>query len=177
MNEPKPAGAGPAAGMPAAAESATGKPTRGTPAAPFSSYQKFVVAMLAFLQFTIVLDFMMLSPLGALVMPALNITPEGTDHLANNRAAAEEIWSQLALFGRKLAHMQQQYAEDEDVADNFGRGSRDSARGEWRQMKAEFLGLRDELKAAIYEKLNSSLEEKKRVLQILRRTIDEIRSK
>lgn len=39
----------------------------------FSSYQKFVVAILAFLQFTIVLDFMMLSPLGALVMPALKI--------------------------------------------------------------------------------------------------------
>ena len=106
-----------------------------------------------------------------------NITAEGADHLAKNRVAADEIWNRLALFGRKLAHMQQQYAEDEDVADNFGRGSRDSARGEWRQMKAEFLGLRDELKAAIYEKLNSSLEEKKRVLQILRRTIDEIRSK
>jgi len=106
-----------------------------------------------------------------------NITAVGTDHLAKNRGAADEIWNQLALFGRKLAHMQQQYAEDEDVADNFGRGSRDSVRGEWRQMKAEFMGLRDELKAAIYEKLNSSLEEKKRVLEILRRTIDEIRSK
>src|SRR5581483_11627314 len=44
------------------------------PAAAFSSYQKFVVAVLAFLQFTIVLDFMMLSPLGALVMPSLDIT-------------------------------------------------------------------------------------------------------
>jgi len=42
---------------------------------PFSSYQKFVVAILAFLQFTIVLDFMMLAPLGALVMPALSVTP------------------------------------------------------------------------------------------------------
>ena len=41
----------------------------------FSSYQKFVVAILAFLQFTIVLDFMLLSPLGALVIPALRITP------------------------------------------------------------------------------------------------------
>ena len=49
------------------------------------------------------------------------------------------------------------------------------SRGEWQQMKAEFLGLRDELRAAIFEKLNASLEEKKRVLQILRRTIDEIR--
>jgi predicted MFS family arabinose efflux permease len=41
----------------------------------FSGYQKLVVAVLAFLQFTIVLDFMMLSPLGALVMPALHIGP------------------------------------------------------------------------------------------------------
>jgi predicted MFS family arabinose efflux permease len=41
----------------------------------FSNYQKFVVAVLAFLQFTIVLDFMVLSPLGALVIPKLHITP------------------------------------------------------------------------------------------------------
>ena len=42
--------------------------------ATFSSYQKLVVALLAFLQFTIVVDFMMLAPLGATVMPALKIT-------------------------------------------------------------------------------------------------------
>lgn len=41
----------------------------------FSSYQRRVVAILALLQFTIVLDFMILSPLGALVMPALKIGP------------------------------------------------------------------------------------------------------
>jgi predicted MFS family arabinose efflux permease len=41
----------------------------------FTNYQKFVVAVLAFLQFTIVLDFMVLSPLGALVIPTLKITP------------------------------------------------------------------------------------------------------
>ena len=40
----------------------------------FSGYQKFVVVVLAFLQFTIVLDFMLLAPLGALVIPALKIT-------------------------------------------------------------------------------------------------------
>jgi DNA-binding PadR family transcriptional regulator len=106
-----------------------------------------------------------------------SITAEGTEHLTKNRSAAEETWNRLALFGRKLAHFQRQYAEEEDVAEHFGSGPRDSVRSEWRQMKAEFLGLRDELKAAIYEKLNSSIEEKKRVLQILRRTIDEIRGK
>lgn len=50
-----------------------------TQAAPqssaFTPYQKLVVALMAFLQFTIILDFMILSPLGALLMPALKITP------------------------------------------------------------------------------------------------------
>ncbi len=41
----------------------------------FSKYQKFVVAILAFLQFTVVLDFMILSPLGAQLMPGLRISP------------------------------------------------------------------------------------------------------
>ena len=41
----------------------------------FSGYQKVVVGMLAFLQFAVILDFMLMSPLGALIMPALSITP------------------------------------------------------------------------------------------------------
>ena len=41
----------------------------------FTGYQKFVIAVLAFLQFTVILDFMILSPLGAMLMPALSITP------------------------------------------------------------------------------------------------------
>ncbi len=46
------------------------------PATSFTGYQKFVIAILAFLQFTIILDFMVISPLGALVMPALSITTQ-----------------------------------------------------------------------------------------------------
>jgi predicted MFS family arabinose efflux permease len=51
-----------------------------TPADPksangFTPYQKFVVLSLAFLQFAVILDFMIVAPLGALVMPALQITP------------------------------------------------------------------------------------------------------
>lgn len=41
----------------------------------FSPYQLFVVALLAFLQFTVVLDFMILSPLGAMLLHDLSITP------------------------------------------------------------------------------------------------------
>src|SRR5271155_876219 len=42
----------------------------------FSGYQKFVVALLAFLQFSIILDFMIISPLGAIIMPDLGIGPQ-----------------------------------------------------------------------------------------------------
>ena len=42
----------------------------------FTGYQKFVIAILAFLQFTIILDFMIVSPLGAMVMPTLHIAPQ-----------------------------------------------------------------------------------------------------
>jgi len=41
----------------------------------FSGYQKVVVGMLAFLQFAVILDFMLMSPLGALIMPSLSTTP------------------------------------------------------------------------------------------------------
>jgi len=44
-------------------------------ALPFTSYQKFIIAILALLQFTIILDFMILSPLGDILMKSLEITP------------------------------------------------------------------------------------------------------
>ncbi len=44
------------------------------PAQSFSRYQSGLVALLAFVQFTIILDFIIMSPLGAIMMPALNIS-------------------------------------------------------------------------------------------------------
>jgi predicted MFS family arabinose efflux permease len=49
----------------------TSKPPR----TQFSGYQKVLIGILGFLQFTVILDFMIISPLGAIVMPALHITP------------------------------------------------------------------------------------------------------
>ncbi|HUN99150.1 MAG TPA: MFS transporter [Bradyrhizobium sp.] len=40
----------------------------------FSRYQTRLVALLALAQFTVILDFIIMSPLGAIIMPALNIT-------------------------------------------------------------------------------------------------------
>jgi predicted MFS family arabinose efflux permease len=41
----------------------------------FTSYQVFIISIIAIIQFTIILDFMVLSPLGVIMMPALKITP------------------------------------------------------------------------------------------------------
>jgi predicted MFS family arabinose efflux permease len=40
----------------------------------FSRYQSLLISLLAFTQFTIILDFIIMSPLGAILMPSLNIT-------------------------------------------------------------------------------------------------------
>ena len=42
---------------------------------PLNSYQKFVMALLAITQFTVVLDFMVMSPLGDILMKSLTINP------------------------------------------------------------------------------------------------------
>jgi len=40
----------------------------------FTGYQVFVIGVLAFLQFTVMLDFMILSPLGAVLMDELHVS-------------------------------------------------------------------------------------------------------
>src|SRR5215472_11900070 len=42
---------------------------------PFGGYQKFVILILALTQFTIILDFMVMSPLGDILMKSLSIKP------------------------------------------------------------------------------------------------------
>src|ERR1700710_2858776 len=50
--------------------------TTAKPRLVFTGYQKFLLGVLAFLQFTIILDFMIISPLGAMMMPTLHINPQ-----------------------------------------------------------------------------------------------------
>ena len=42
----------------------------------FTSYEKFVIAILALLQFTVVLDFMILAPLGDILMKTMGLSPK-----------------------------------------------------------------------------------------------------
>jgi predicted MFS family arabinose efflux permease len=62
----------------------------------FSGYQKFVIALLAFLQFSIVLDFMIISPLGAIIMPDLAIGPQRFGEIVSAYAFSAGISGFLA---------------------------------------------------------------------------------
>ncbi|WP_374948765.1 MFS transporter [Mucilaginibacter sp.] len=44
--------------------------------APFTGYQKFVIFILAITQFTVILDFMVMSPLGDMLMKSLSLKPQ-----------------------------------------------------------------------------------------------------
>ena len=68
----------------------------------FSGYQKVVVGMLAFLQFAVILDFMLMSPLGALIMPALSITPEQFGTVVSAYAFAAGIGPATAGFADRF---------------------------------------------------------------------------
>jgi len=67
------------------------------PARPgFTRYQVFVIAVLAFLQFTIILDFMIVSPLGAMVMPKLHIDPQQFAWVVSSYAFSAAVSGLLA---------------------------------------------------------------------------------
>lgn len=74
-----------AAGEPAAAQSPG-----------FTRYEMFVVALLAIVQFTVVLDFMVLSPLGAILLDQLNITTEQFGHVVSAYAFSAGLSGLLA---------------------------------------------------------------------------------
>ncbi len=104
------------------------------------------------------------------------ITEAGAEYLSKNRVAADETLDQLARFGRKVAAFQKRFAEEREEFEDFEADVRGRAKSEWRQAKIEFRELRDDLKEAASEKFSSSMEERKRIMAILRRAVDEIRN-
>ena len=106
-----------------------------------------------------------------------SITETGKEHLTKNRETAEEMLEQLSRFGRKMARVQKHFA-DEEAENEFDESDpRAGAKGEWRRMKSEFRELTGELKAALWGKIDAPMEEKKRILGILRDAIAQIRKK
>ena len=105
------------------------------------------------------------------------ITEAGAAYFKKNHQTADEVLEQLARFGRRMAEFRRQYAEKAQEAEDFASEAGRQIKGEWQKAKAEFIAVRDEVRAALYEKLDASEEERKRVIAILKRAIDEIRAK
>jgi len=105
------------------------------------------------------------------------ITDTGTEYLEKNRSIVDEVLEQLTRFGQKMARVQKHFADEEAENDFDESNPRTKSKGEWRKLKMEFHDLKHELKAAIFEKINAPDEEKKRVLDVIRRAIAEIRGK
>jgi predicted MFS family arabinose efflux permease len=63
---------------------------------PFTGYQKFIIVIVALLQFSVVLDFMILSPLGDFLMKSLEITPAGFGLVVSSYAFSAAVSGILA---------------------------------------------------------------------------------
>jgi DNA-binding PadR family transcriptional regulator len=105
------------------------------------------------------------------------ITEAGAAFLEKNRDEANAILEHLKAYGQRAAYFHEHMAEEEFANESWGGSPREQEKREWRELKADFNELRRELKSAIYEKFGASLEEKKRVLGVLRRAISEIRGR
>ena len=66
------------------------------PGRAFTRYQAFVIAVLAFLQFSVILDFMIISPLGAMMMPTLHMSPQQFGLAVSSYALSAGVSSLLA---------------------------------------------------------------------------------
>ena len=62
----------------------------------FSRYQLFAIGILAFLQFTVMVDFLIISPLGAMIVPTLHITPRQFSVVVSSYAFTAGIAGLLA---------------------------------------------------------------------------------
>src|ERR1700722_18734142 len=99
------------------------------------------------------------------------ITEAGSEYLAKNREHVDALLERLTFWGQKVSHFRDQMAQEEETDERWGGSPREQQRKGWREVKAEFHDLKRELKSALFEKLSASLEEKRRVLAILRKAI------
>jgi DNA-binding PadR family transcriptional regulator len=105
------------------------------------------------------------------------ITEAGAEYLKKNHEQVDEMLEQLARFGRKMAQIRKEYAERTEAAEDFVSDAGRTIKREWQKTKAEFREVRDELRSTLYEKLDASEEERKRIIAILKHAVEEIREK
>jgi DNA-binding PadR family transcriptional regulator len=103
------------------------------------------------------------------------ITESGKKHVEENKAKIDEILAQLTVYGQRMAYFRDQMEQEEATEAQWAGSPREQQKREWRELKTEFHDIRHELKHVLFSKLSVPLEEKKRVLEILRKAIDDIK--
>lgn len=99
------------------------------------------------------------------------LTQQGRSLLSKNSQTIVTIMEQIKTFGEKMAYFQNQLLQEEQANERWGGGfGRENL-----DLKTEFVKTRRELKAAIFEKIAASFEEKKRVLEVMKKAVAEIR--
>jgi DNA-binding PadR family transcriptional regulator len=96
------------------------------------------------------------------------ITAEGKAQLEGKRAEVVTILDGLGRYGKRMADFQREHTDEQSWGG-------DQQKKEWRKLKHEFHEVKAELKEALFEKMDAPLEEKKRVLKVLKAAIAEIR--
>lgn len=91
-----------------------------------------------------------------------SITDAGRLHLEENRGVADTMLAQLKWVGEKMEHMRSAFSHE------GGRGD---------AMSVSLRAARSRLKAALVEKRGASVDEQRRIAEILDRAADDIRGK
>jgi len=123
------------------------------------------------------------------------ITEYGSQHLEKNREVVDETLHQLQQFGRKMAQFQRHFqhgaaGEPEAVPRREDGPAPEPVSGEeraegdpswrqnkreWHELKTQIRDLKHELKEAIFDRFDGTVEERVRIVGIIRKAIAEIR--
>lgn len=98
------------------------------------------------------------------------ITAPGRAYLEQNREVADRMFRQLAWIGEKMEHVRRAFGGERE---GESATSSDTRYG----MSRELHEARMELRAALGEKKGSTLEEQRRIAEILKRAADQVRGK
>lgn len=104
-----------------------------------------------------------------------SITEAGREHLEANRAVVDTALSQLDHIGRKMARVRNWFDRGEGARPAPEAADDGADWADPRETSPELRAARRELKAALAEKADASPEERKRIADILWRTVQEIR--
>ena len=110
-----------------------------------------------------------------------SVTPDGIAHVEANRATVDTLLEQLAWIGQRMAQVRQAFGNgggEAGVDEDFDaplQQRHEGARGRAHDFMIEIRQARRNLKSALIAKFGASLDEQKRIADVLERAAREIR--